>query len=120
MMKLKVYGLKQCSTTQKVIKALQNKGYLFDEIIDIREHPPTIEEISQALSLYPDNRRKIMNTSGALYRELGLKETIDQLSESEIMDLLAENGMLIKRPFITNGEKVSVGSRPEELNRTWP
>lgn len=114
-----VYGLKQCSTTQKVIKFLENKGLTVEQQIDIREQPPAKDLILLALAETEGNPRKIINTSGGLYREMDVKNQLDHLSQEEIAALLADNGMLIKRPFITDGDKVSSGSKEAMLADIW-
>lgn len=116
---LTIYGLEQCSTTQKVKKMLEKKGLEFDKIIDIRENPPSKETIQRALKYSDGKYRKIMNSSGELYRELGLKDKLDDMSEEQIIDLLSEKGMLIKRPLITDGKKVSAGSKEADLITFW-
>lgn len=116
---LTIYGLEQCSTTQKVKKMLEAKGLEFDKIIDIRENPPSKETIQRALKFTDGKYRKIMNSSGELYRELGLKDKLDDMSEEQIIDLLSEKGMLIKRPLITDGKKVSAGSKEADLVTFW-
>lgn len=62
---------------------------------------------------------KFFNTSGQKYRELGLKDKIKSASEQELLDLLASDGMLIKRPILTNGEKVTVGFTDDAFEKAW-
>lgn len=116
---LKIYGLKQCSTTQKVKKYLEDKGLTFGEIIDIRDQPPVAEEIAWALNQVEGKYTKILNTSGGLYRELGLKDKLTDMSEEAFLDLLSEQGMLIKRPLIVGDEVATAGSKVDFLDRIW-
>jgi arsenate reductase len=58
--------------------------------------------------------KKFFNTSGVKYKELGLKDKIKTAVEDELYDILASDGMLIKRPIITNGEKVLVGFQEKD------
>ncbi|MDC7223050.1 MAG: Spx/MgsR family RNA polymerase-binding regulatory protein, partial [Spirochaetales bacterium] len=58
--------------------------------------------------------KKFFNTSGMKYRELGLKDRLPQLSLDEAVDLLASDGMLIKRPLLIKGDTVLVGFRENE------
>ena len=58
--------------------------------------------------------KKLFNTSGQKYKELGLKDKINFISEDEAIKLLASDGMLIKRPIITDGFKVIIGFKEEE------
>ena len=116
---LTVYGLGHCTTTQKAIKYLANKGIQIKEQIDIRDNPPSKETIRLAIEQVGGNVRKIMNTSGNLYREMELKDKLDTMGVDEVITLLSENGMLIKRPLITDGATVSVSARDSTLDKSW-
>ncbi|AMC00802.1 putative reductase [Aerococcus viridans] len=116
---LKIYGLKQCSTTQKVKKHLEEQGLTFGEIIDIRDQPPVAEEIAWALDQVDGKYTKILNTSGGLYRELGLKDKLTDMSEEAFLALLSEQGMLIKRPLIVGDQVATAGSKVDFLDRIW-
>ena len=58
--------------------------------------------------------KKFFNTSGMLYKELGLKDKLPTMSEEEMLQLLATNGMLVKRPLLVSEDKVLVGFREPE------
>lgn len=58
--------------------------------------------------------QKFFNTSGMLYKELNLKDKLPDLSEAEQYELLASNGMLVKRPLLIDGEKILVGFKETE------
>ena len=58
--------------------------------------------------------RKLFNTSGMLYRELQLKDKLPNMTEDEMYDLLASDGMLVKRPLLINGDAVLVGFKQAE------
>lgn len=113
------YGLSHCTTTQKAIKYLDAKGIEVKELIDIRDNPPSEEIIRLAIEQAGGQVRKMMNTSGNLYRELGLKDKLDDMSQEEVVTLLSENGMLIKRPLITDGTRLSVSAREAALDKVW-
>lgn len=116
---LTIYGLGHCSTTKKAAKYLLEKGVEMGGIIDIRETPPTKKEIQLALAANDGQVKKIMNTSGNLYREMELKDRLAEMSYDAVVDLLHENGMLIKRPLITNGEKATVSAKESLLADAW-
>lgn len=116
---LKIYGLKQCSTTQKVKKYLEDKGLTFGELIDIREQPPRAEEIARALDQVDGQYTKILNTSGGLYRELGLKDQLADMPKETFLALLAAHGMLIKRPLIVADQVATAGSKFAFLDDVW-
>lgn len=97
---MELIGLKRCSTCKAVEKTLKTKGlqYSYREI-DL--NPPTAEELSNWYQQTGyQNMKKIVNTSGMKYRELGLKDTWDQLTEQQQFELLATDGMLVKRPIL--------------------
>ena len=58
--------------------------------------------------------KKFFNTSGRLYKEIHLKDKLNDMSEEEQMKLLATDGMLVKRPLLVSEDKVLVGFREAE------
>ena len=60
---------------------------------------------------------KFFNTSGQLYKSLGLKDRLKDMTEEEQLTLLATDGMLVKRPVLVDGDRVLVGFRPEEWEK---
>ncbi len=63
--------------------------------------------------------KKFFNTSGIRYRELGLKDKLKDASEDEMYELLASDGMLIKRPIVTDGTNVTLGFNEEQFESVW-
>jgi arsenate reductase len=63
--------------------------------------------------------KKFFNTSGMKYRELGIKDKMKSATDEELLELLASDGMLIKRPILTDGERVTVGFKEEEYEKMW-
>ena len=63
--------------------------------------------------------KKFFNTSGMKYRELQLKDRLNEMSDDEQLDLLASDGMLIKRPIVTDGQKITLGFKENEFENTW-
>ena len=63
--------------------------------------------------------KRFFNSSGGKYKELGLKDKIPLLTDEELYELLASNGMLIKRPIITDGQKVLVGFKEKEWQEVF-
>lgn len=53
------------------------------------------------------------------YRELGLKDKLPTMSEDEQLELLASDGMLIKRPIVTDGKKLTLGFKESDFLETW-
>ncbi|WP_256760818.1 arsenate reductase family protein [Cohnella sp. WQ 127256] len=115
---LKVYHLPTCSTCKSAIKALKQQGYEL-ELQDIRTTPPTEEELSKLIPLSGLAIGKWFNVSGEVYREMGLKDKLSTMTDEEKIQLLSTNGMLIKRPIVTNGNKVSIGFREQDFGPMW-
>jgi len=105
-MPLKAYTYKNCGTCRKATKWLDAQGIAHTEI-PIRETPPTVPELNRMLAAYDGEIRRLFNTSGGDYKELGLKDTLDGMSKDEALALLATNGNLVKRPFAL-GEQVAL------------
>ena len=61
--------------------------------------------------------KRFFNTSGQLYKSLGLKDRLKDMTEEEQLALLATDGMLVKRPILVDGDRVLVGFRPEEWEK---
>ncbi|KAA9239217.1 MULTISPECIES: Spx/MgsR family RNA polymerase-binding regulatory protein [Aerococcus] len=110
---INLYGLKQCSTSRRVEKAFNEAGLDY-QFYDIREHVPSKEDIKRALES-TDRPKQVFNTSGSAYREMDLKDKIDDLSQEEIVDLLASDGMLIKRPLVTDKEVATTGAKEDTV-----
>ena len=107
----------KCSTCQKARKWLESRGAAFEER-HIAENNPTKEELrlwAQKSGL-PLNR--FFNTSGLLYRSMNLKDRLPAMSDEEKLDLLASDGMLVKRPVLVTEDAVLVGFREAEWEKT--
>jgi len=103
----------KCSTCKKARKWLEDNGIEFEER-DIKEERPTRKELEQWHEESGLPLRRFFNTSGMLYRELQLKDKLPQMTEDEMLDLLATDGMLVKRPLLVADEAVLVGFRQAE------
>lgn len=110
---MKFYGYKKCSTAKKAKKWLLDNDIKFEEI-DLIDTPPTREEIENIYKNSGIELKKFFNTSGVKYRELGLKDVIKTASEDEMLDLLASDGKLIKRPLLVTEDKVLIGFKENE------
>ena len=110
---MKFYGYKKCSTVKKAKKWLQENNINFEEI-DLVDTPPTREEIKRIYEESGHDLKKFFNTSGVKYRALGLKDVVKTASEDELLDLLASDGKLIKRPLLVDNKKVLIGFKENE------
>jgi arsenate reductase (glutaredoxin) len=118
MMNLKVYHYTKCGTCRSAVKWLQSRGFTL-ELHDIFEQAPARETVAQWVALSGLPVKKFFNVSGEVYKEMQLKDRIGQMSEAEMIDLLASNGRLIKRPVVTDGKRVTVGYKEEDFNQVW-
>ncbi len=103
----------KCSTCQSAKKWLIENGYTFTEK-DIKVENPTRAEIELWYKNSGYDIKKFFNTSGLVYKELGLKDKLQTMSEDEKLDLLSTNGMLIKRPIVVTEDTVLVGFKEKE------
>jgi len=106
-MDLKMYAYSGCGTCRKASKWLEANG-LSATTLPIRETPPSRKELTRALSCV-DSVRKLFNTSGGDYKEMGMKDRLPTLSDLEAIELLATHGNLVKRPFLLHPKGVLTG-----------
>jgi len=112
------YGYKKCGTSRKGEKALQEYGSVYS-FIDITEKPPSKAALKKMIGQSGEPIKKFFNTSGLEYKTLKIKDRLKEMSEKEMIDLLASRGRLIKRPIVTDGKKTTVGFNEEIFSRTW-
>lgn len=116
-MKILFVEYPKCTTCRKAKKWLEEKNIDFEDR-DIKENKPTKEELKKWLDMSGLGIKKFFNTSGMLYREKGMKDKVSVLSEDELLDILAEDGMMVKRPIVVSGEKVLVGFKEADWEET--
>ena len=103
----------KCSTCQKAKKWLEDHHIAF-ETRHIVENNPTQEELKVWFHQSGLPLKRFFNTSGLLYKEMGLKDKLSQMTEEEQLALLATNGMLVKRPLVIEQDKILIGFRVKE------
>ena len=104
----------KCSTCRKALRWLDEQGADY-AVRPIREENPSYEELLNWWKKSGLPLKRFFNTSGMLYRELGLKDKLGTMSEEEQLRLLASDGMLVKRPLLVSEKAVIPGFREE----TW-
>ena len=104
---------RKCSTCIKALNWLAEKQVNFEER-PIVEKNPTYEELKEWHEKSGLPLKKFFNTSGLLYKELGLKDKLGEMTEEEQLRLLATNGMLVKRPLVVGENFVLTGFREKE------
>ena len=80
----------------------------------IEEENPTYEELDEWQHRSGLPMKKFFNTSGLLYKSMGLKDKLPNMSREEQLRLLASDGMLVKRPLIVANELVMTGFKESE------
>ena len=103
----------KCSTCKKAMNWLVGRGVEFDAR-HIVEDNPTAEELRRWHEMSGLPLRRFFNTSGMLYRDMGLKDKLPAMSDDEMYELLASNGMLVKRPLLVLDDTVLVGFKEAE------
>lgn len=103
----------KCSTCKKAKKWLDEQDISYEDR-HIIEDNPTVEELKDWHERSGLPLKRFFNTSGMKYRELGLKDKLPEMSEEEQYELLATDGMLVKRPILINGDKVLTGFKEAE------
>ena len=103
----------KCSTCQKARKWLEEHGMEYTQRHIVEENP-TYEELKKWHALSGLPLKKFFNTSGMLYKEMKLKDKLPTMSEDEQLQLLATNGMLVKRPLAVTDDMVFVGFKEAE------
>lgn len=99
-----------CSTCKKAKQWLDANAVAYTER-HIREQNPSAEELRAWITASGLSPKRFFNTSGMLYRSMNLSEKLPAMSEDEILNLLASDGMLVKRPLLITGDTVLVGFR---------
>lgn len=103
----------KCSTCKKAKKWLEEHQVNYDDR-HIVEDNPTVEELKDWIGRSGLPLRRFFNTSGMKYWELQLKDRLPKMSEEEQLELLATDGMLVKRPLLVLEDRVIPGFKEKE------
>lgn len=103
----------KCSTCKKAKKWLDEHNVEYTER-HIVENNPTYDELKEWFNKSGLPIKRFFNTSGLLYKEMKLKDKLPTMSEDEQLQLLATNGMLVKRPLIVGENIVLTGFKENE------
>ena len=106
-----------CSTCQKAKKWLDDHGVDYTSR-HIKEENPSFEELTAWLHRSGLPVKRFFNTSGLLYKSMGLKDRLPTMTEEEQLRLLSSDGMLVKRPLVITDTGVLVGFREKEWEET--
>ena len=103
----------KCSTCRKAEEWLNNNGIDF-AVRDIKQMNPSEEELDSWQKKAAVPLKRFFNTSGQLYRQLGLNKKLEGMDRAEQLKVLATDGMLVRRPILLGDDVVLVGFREKE------
>ncbi len=112
-MSYKVYCYEKCSTCKKTLKFLNDNNIKY-ELIDIKENNPDESILKEIKNKANVSFNKMFNTSGLLYREYELSKKLANMTDDEMLKLLASNGMLVKRPILIGDDFALIGFKEDE------
>ncbi|RWZ54914.1 arsenate reductase family protein [Halobacillus fulvus] len=117
-MSLTFYWYPNCGTCKKAKKWFDENGVDY-QAVHIVEQTPTEAELKTIVEDSGLPTRKFFNTSGKKYRELNMKEKLKDASDEQMIQWLASDGMLVKRPIVTDGDRVTVGFKQDQFEENW-
>ena len=103
----------KCTTCQRAKKWLDDNKIDY-ELRDIKNDKPSLSELTEWYSKSKEDIKKLFNTSGLLYKSLDLKNKLPSMSQEEKLELLASDGMLVKRPIIVSDSFVLIGFKEDK------
>ena len=102
-----------CSTCQKAKRQLDEHQVSYTSR-HIKENNPSVAELTEWYKMSGLPLKKFFNTSGLLYKSMGLKDKLPTMSEEEQIALLATDGMLVKRPLVIGDSFVLTGFKEKD------
>ena len=106
----------KCTTCQKAKKWLQERDIAFEDR-HIKENKPTLDELKQWHAKSGLPLKRFFNTSGMLYKEMKLKDRLPNMTDEEMYQLLATDGMLVKRPILITPKGITTGFKESEWEK---
>ena len=113
---LKFICYPKCTTCQKAKKFLDDNKMEY-ELRDIKLNNPTSKELREWHIKSGIPLKKFFNTSGLLYKSMDIKNKLPEMTEAEMLELLATDGMLVKRPLLIGDSFVLVGFKADEYGK---
>lgn len=107
----------KCTTCKKAEKWLNEQGVAFEKR-DIQADKPSREELAEWFEKSGLTINKLFNTSGQLYRQMGLKDRVKVEDAESLLDLLATDGMLVKRPVLVSDKGILFGFKEADYEKT--
>ena len=113
---MKVVCYPKCGTCKKALAYLENLGVDYD-YRDIKLENPSYEELKEWKEKSGLEMKRFFNTSGQLYKSMELKNKLPAMSEEEQLQLLATDGMLVKRPILITDKGITTGFKEAEWEK---
>lgn len=111
-MAVTIYHNPRCSKSRQTLQLLQDRG-IEPEILEYLKTPPTADDIEAVLAKLGMEPRALMRMKEAAYREAGMAD--EALSRRQMIELMAENPIVIERPIVVNGARAALGRPPESV-----
>ena len=115
---LNFYQHSTCTGCRKGRQWLEDHSIEY-HAIDMIATPPSKEQLMEWMTAADLPISRFFNGKGNRYRELNLKETVPEMTLEEAAELLSTDGMLIKRPLVTDGKKITLGFKEEDFEKEW-
>ena len=115
---LNFYQHSTCTSCRKGRQWLEDHSIEY-HVIDMIATPPSKEQLMEWMTAADLPISRFFNGKGNRYRELNLKETVPEMTLEEAAELLSTDGMLIKRPLVTDGKKITLGFKEEDFEKEW-
>jgi arsenate reductase (glutaredoxin) len=112
-----VYVYSKCSTCKDALNFLK-KHEVKCTVKEISQEPPSVKELKEMLKYQNGELKKLFNTSGILYKEMDMKDKLQDMSLEQALKLLSEHGMLVKRPFVLGDGFGLVGFKEAEWTKS--
>lgn len=103
----------KCTTCKKAQKWLDENNIEYT-LRDIKTESPNFDELQKWHQVSGKPLKKFFNTSGLIYRAMELKDKLPKMSETEMLELLSTDGMLVKRPLLVSDDFVLIGFKQSE------
>lgn len=107
-----IYHNPRCSKSRQTLQLLQENG-VEPEVVLYLETPPSADKLKAILGKLGIDARDLLRTGEEPYKQLNLKDSA--LSETQLIDAMAQNPILIQRPIVVKGDKAAIGRPPENV-----
>jgi len=116
---LTLYGIPTCDSCRKARKSLDARGVAYT-FVNLKEQTPPADLLAPLFDADAIAPEKCLNVAGARYRELDLKTRRAAMTPADFAALFAAEGMVLKRPFVTDGTRATAGFKADAFDAAWP